>query len=217
MKIADANTVDLFIRYLDDEDKAVQATASSILKQIGKPAINSLISSLTNRKGKVRGYVIEMLGELNDVRAVEPLIALLKNSDTSSRAEVAQALGKIGDPSAVEPLIAVLQDGIDTQHVGVAVEALGMIGDASAIEPIIDILKQSSGSPKYLQLCNTAAKSLFSLYKSGRLSYSQKQMILQEKPLITRGHSDSHYDHSGCFEHDDSGKSIPGTGINFPL
>jgi hypothetical protein len=50
------------------------------------------------------------LGEINDVRAVEPLIQSLKDDDWTVRANAAISLGRINDTRAVEPLILALED-----------------------------------------------------------------------------------------------------------
>ena len=56
------------------------------------------------------GSAADMLGQLGDVRAVEPLIACLKDQDKDIRAIAADALGELEDARAVEPLIACLKD-----------------------------------------------------------------------------------------------------------
>ncbi len=58
----------------------------------------------------VRIDAAKALGELKDVRAVEPLIEVLKNDHPLVRLKAVAALGRIGDLRAVEPLISALRD-----------------------------------------------------------------------------------------------------------
>ncbi len=92
------------------------------------------------RDETIRKSAAVALGNLSDVRAVEPLIAALRDSDKAVRWAAAQALGKIGDARAVEPLIAALRDS-DKAVRWEAAEVLGKIGDARAVEPLIAALQ----------------------------------------------------------------------------
>ena len=102
--------------------------------------------------------VAEVLGNIGDVRAVEPLIDALgdesmmedRGGGEDARGAIAKALGKIGDTRAVEPLILNLggEDVFDSTdnsydyHFRIyAAEALGVIGDIQAIEPLIKALE----------------------------------------------------------------------------
>ncbi len=48
----------------------------------------------------------ELLGELGDLRAIEPLIAVLRDESKMLIETAAEALGKLGDPRAIDSLIA---------------------------------------------------------------------------------------------------------------
>ena len=80
----------------------------------------------------VRKAAAQVLGEIGDVRAVEPLIVALKNKHEDLRKTAAEALGKIGDARAVEPLRVALKDE-DRDVRKAAAKALGKIGDARAV------------------------------------------------------------------------------------
>ncbi len=58
----------------------------------------------------VRQKAATALGEIGDVRALQPLIAKLQGTDWEVRHFAAKALGQIGDKRALEPLLAVLKD-----------------------------------------------------------------------------------------------------------
>ncbi|HEY7834323.1 MAG TPA: HEAT repeat domain-containing protein, partial [Ktedonobacterales bacterium] len=93
---------------------------------------------------KIRVKAVEALGQLGDVRAVEPLIAALHDHVRWDQASVAKALGELGDRRAVEPLIAALQKHATVRSA--AAKALGQLGDARAVEPLIAALQRPRNS-----------------------------------------------------------------------
>jgi HEAT repeat protein len=96
------------------------------------------------------------LGELGDIRAVEPLIDMLVGDEDEFNREVAAvALGKLGDIRAVEPLISQLR-GLNWLQDSAA-KSLGLLGDPRAVEPLIILLKNKYGN-EYAR--KGAAKSL---------------------------------------------------------
>lgn len=127
--------------YRDDEDSYIRDEAVNALEIIGKPAVNILISALSNEyKGEeedIRTGVIKALGKIGDTNAVDPLVEFLKNgSYYDERAMAATALGNIRDKRAVSPLIAALHDKEGYVR-RMAASALGKIKDSRAVEPLI--------------------------------------------------------------------------------
>ena len=78
--------------------------------KIGKPAVDLLVSALKDSDWQVRRNCAKALGQIRDMRAIEPLAALLVDEDSSVRRYSAEALGEISDPRAIEPLVAALKD-----------------------------------------------------------------------------------------------------------
>jgi len=116
----------------------------NIEKMKAKRDIKGLINALRYREdGKVRETAAEALGQIGDVRAIEPLIAALKRGSSNMRKEVVCALVKIGT-AAVGPLIATLNFGIYNVRKE-AEGALVKIGTA-AIGPLITALKGGNGN-----------------------------------------------------------------------
>ena len=75
----------------------------------------------------VRGAIVRhipatlhVLGEIGDLRAVDPLIEALGDDEGHVRARAAQALGKLGDARAVGPLTGLLYDENGIVRVAVA-------------------------------------------------------------------------------------------------
>jgi HEAT repeat protein len=90
-------------------------------------AIEKLVSAAIQRSlSNLRKTAIFHLGQIGDVRAVEPLIALLNEKDRGVREATAEALGNIGDNRAVESLTKALGDE-DISVRMVAAEALARI------------------------------------------------------------------------------------------
>lgn len=119
--------------------------------------VEPLIATLKHDNWCVRGGAARALGEIGDVRAVEPLsITALKDDLYIVRWVAAEALGKIGDARAIEPLITLLTKEIE--QLGVlwgAVEALRKIGDAGTITRL-NKLAQRNPQNKILKVAKEA-------------------------------------------------------------
>jgi HEAT repeat protein len=88
-----------------------------------------------------------LLGDIGDLRAVEPLIAAFAGeSDRFMRMAIVRALGKIGDPRAIEPLITALAAPAWTPDFGILVDDLARIGGARAVEPLIGVVQSKTYS-----------------------------------------------------------------------
>ena len=79
--------------------------------------IESLIGALGDDDWEVRRDAAESLGEIGDLRAIEPLIDALRNDrHRYVRSSTIRALGRIGDPKAVEPLIDLSNEHLKLRH-----------------------------------------------------------------------------------------------------
>lgn len=70
----------------------------------GEPAVSYLIQALNSANKEVVIGAAKTLGEIRDIRAVEPLIDKLTKADYEIRSSAVRALGEIGDARAVKPL-----------------------------------------------------------------------------------------------------------------
>jgi len=124
--------------------------AAQSLIEIGAPAVEPLIAKLKHGEQAGRALAAYALGQIGDIRAVEPLIEALNLNLTATsiptRGATARALGQIGDARAVEPLIAALIDALknyDQNTATVATEALVKIG-APAVNPLIAAIRNGN-------------------------------------------------------------------------
>ncbi|NLF77026.1 MAG: HEAT repeat domain-containing protein [Chloroflexi bacterium] len=105
---------DLFMvigRDIQIGEQKVRVAAMVALGKMGAPVVEPLIAALNDPDKHKRQAAAEALGEIGDVRAVQPLIAALKASPLAEIA-AASALAKMGAP-AVEPLLVALRNSAD--------------------------------------------------------------------------------------------------------
>lgn len=113
--------------------------------------VNGLIKAL---KGTITGgYAAIALGELGDIRGVEPLIKTLNHWNPGMQTCAIIALGELGDTRAVEPIIKLLNNRNDAVRIN-AINALGKLGDVRAVEPLINAL---SDKDKDMRLCTATS------------------------------------------------------------
>ncbi|MBN1672269.1 MAG: HEAT repeat domain-containing protein [Kiritimatiellae bacterium] len=91
---------------LRSDEPDVKGTAINVLPKLGEAAVPELLALLAGAGGDddLRGWIVLVLGEVGDKRAVQPLLPLLASRDPYVRLNTFEALGKIGDPSAVPAL-----------------------------------------------------------------------------------------------------------------
>jgi len=134
------------IRSLSSDDNAgSRNSAIEALVHIGSTAVDALLMSLDTPDADVRKFIVDILGDIRDSRAVPVLIENLeKDPDENIRVASAEALGKIKDRRAVDPLLACLTRYDQSWLDYAAAEALGEIGDERALGPLIAALGRNS-------------------------------------------------------------------------
>ncbi len=93
-----------------------------------------LIDNLQNENSFVRMDAAGELGDIGDVRAVDPLMKALKDENRFVRIKAAEALGNIGDARALNELIMILRD--DDNYVRNKTEEAILKYGFSAIGPL---------------------------------------------------------------------------------
>lgn len=86
------------------QDNKLRVGAADALRGIGEPSVEPLINALSDPEWRVRFVVANTLGQLNAKKAVPSLIELLNDPQPEVRRYSAEALGSIGDPQALQPL-----------------------------------------------------------------------------------------------------------------
>ncbi len=92
------------------KDSSFHESALEKLADIGKPAVEPLVTALKDQDISIRQGAARALGAIKDNRALEPLAVALKDENASVRMRAAEALGEIKDSRAVEPLMTALKD-----------------------------------------------------------------------------------------------------------
>ncbi len=118
--------------------------------------VDMLIQNLKSDNTDVRRRAVWALGEVSDIRAVEPLINALKDENRSIQVNVIDSLGKMGG-LAVEPLLQALKNDDRAIRLNAA-KALRKLKDPEAVELLIAALEDESA---YVRL--NAAKALGSI------------------------------------------------------
>ncbi len=129
------------IKALSRSDNAgARNAAIEALVHIGEGALDDLLPMLGAADADVRKFIVDILGDIRDRRAVPGLILALKDADENVRVASAEALGKIRDLRAVDALLACLQRTDQGWLDYAAAEALGEIGDERALGPLMTAL-----------------------------------------------------------------------------
>ncbi len=133
-EMGDERCVEPLARTLRDGDWQVREVAIEGLRQVGSPAVDTLLKLL--RDWEVRKYAILALGKIRDERVLDPLMLQLRNDEFKD--DAVDALVALGEP-AVERLIGALRDK-DENIRKCAVLALGRIKSSETIDPLITML-----------------------------------------------------------------------------
>jgi len=86
------------VECLNDKNESIRQKASMALVEMGKPAIESLISTLSKGSEQTKKYVFEILGEIGDPSAVERIIAGLNDMGAGIPIVAINTLNKL-DPN----------------------------------------------------------------------------------------------------------------------
>ena len=133
-KLGDAKAAEPLVDLLwrDGGDKQTRASAEAALLNLGKPAVQPLISLLKRRKG--------ISSSVNKGRRGD-------DPRTTGRQKAAELLGKLGDDRAVDPLLIVASDPVDDKTVREnAAAALGNLGKAAVPSLIAQLKNQNERS-----------------------------------------------------------------------
>ena len=102
---SDQAKIDEQIENLNSTSHDVREAAITALVEIGKPAVESLLSALESTSKEVQISAAKSLGRIGDTRAIQPLIELLTESfDVDLMFEAAMALSSLDEKEACNEL-----------------------------------------------------------------------------------------------------------------
>ena len=135
---------ELLAEALGDQNEFVGDRAAQLLMRLAPSSVDVLIGCLPDPAAGRRAALA--LGQIKDIRALQPLIEALQHSEAGTRAASCAALGELRDPSAVEPLLAATQDPDFTVRAG-AGSALNLLGTVAVVVGISAILRPELANP----------------------------------------------------------------------
>jgi HEAT repeat protein len=109
-QIGEPQALDALIARLDDPVENVRWTAREVIQRLGGHALPHLTAALSAGSETMRELAANLLGDLGDVRAIEPLVAALNSGDWQVRFAIVEALGAIGDARALPALHPLTED-----------------------------------------------------------------------------------------------------------
>ncbi|MFC2075998.1 HEAT repeat domain-containing protein [candidate division KSB1 bacterium] len=94
-RIGDERAIDLLVKALSLESWHLRNRVVKALESVGKPAVERLIKSLKSGQWYVREGASVALGNIGDVRAIEPLLELLSDKNRSVTEAAKKAISQI--------------------------------------------------------------------------------------------------------------------------
>lgn len=141
---AKKQSVDSLIEKLENGYDHVRRQAMmDLLRRDRDEVVPPLIEVLRTGTRQAQYMAVQILGKMNDRRAVEPLIVLLENTHHEHiRAATAEALGNLKDPRGTDPLLRCMSDPHDVVRLK-ATFALGGLDDLRIVPPLMAALEDS--------------------------------------------------------------------------
>lgn len=172
--ITEKEISDLITKLFSD-DLMVTNEARDELKEVGRPAVESLIKALANSKPEGRYRICEILGEIRDSRSVEILTKLLTDKDEHT-ASVASAAARALRNCADLSVIPYLMNVVTSTDINLRYEAIKTLGVLRAYQalPIIRLAITDTAKTSLGYYVNTAAVQAIGRLKDAR---SVKQLI----------------------------------------
>ena len=130
------------LRDLEEHSEREEGRMATVidLLGIGRPAVEILIEYLEDEDWLVREAAADLLGKIEDARAVKPLMKRVGvDKDTGVKELAIKALGLIGDSRPVDLLV----EQIPIRPLRIfAIEALAKVKDAGKLKPYADLFEK---------------------------------------------------------------------------
>jgi HEAT repeat protein len=177
-KIGGDQSIEGLITLFNDNMMEVQAEAVRAMASMGKGVVPKLLTSLKDKRWRVREQAAKTLGELRDPEAVQGLMIVCRDRDGAVKSAAAEALGKIGDPRAIPTLIKLFKDTskIARETAGTALMYIG----APSVEALLETLKD----PHFVVRCHgvRALGGMTTDYQMGKVWVRETRVV---EALIT--------------------------------
>lgn len=129
------------LHLLDHRDTRIVEMSAVALAKIGDLSVGPLIQALDNSNPFARRCIVESLGEIGNLEAIEPLFEIVeKEDDLDVKIKIIQVLGKIGDPPCSRELVKYLVDPRPKLR-SITALALGQIGNPDITLDLVDTLR----------------------------------------------------------------------------
>ena len=149
------------LKPIEDTRKFRYVLAASALTALGKSSVEALTQALDPENVEYCRYIVDILGEIGDLRAVDAFIKLMslpKGEKEYSNDQyplevyyaIREALKKMGEP-ATDSLIHALNNKNEKVRLG-AVRALGLLGKPKSVQPLIKATGDDDTNVSYAAL-----------------------------------------------------------------
>lgn len=138
-KVKDPSVAPMLIEALKFPNKWLPARVAEVLLSLGEVSVTALEGALSDDDPVIRGYVVELLGELGQGVSAPALYPTLKDENSNVRLQAARVLGKLSSSESVGPLVELLNDR-ETKVKVQAVRSIGKIGGAEAVKQLERVL-----------------------------------------------------------------------------
>jgi len=130
------------ITMISELTEAERETRRQTAQSLSQEAVGQSLTALQDNDVMIRCAAIEILGEIRDVRYVEPVTAALRDKKSEVIIEATEALTKLGE-EAIPYLLPALKDKKSIVRSSIA-WILGTIGSTKAVEPLTIALEDDN-------------------------------------------------------------------------
>ncbi|HEY3268949.1 MAG TPA: HEAT repeat domain-containing protein [Armatimonadota bacterium] len=135
------------LQVLNAVDRPAGDLPAGSFEKIRGGVVNSILTkvqaALPSADPPHRGWLMEVLGDSGDVRAIPILSSALQDADLDVRLRAIRGLGHIGGAAIVDLIAPCLKDQQPQVRIGAA-EALGDANDFRAVPPLLEALKDTN-------------------------------------------------------------------------
>ena len=141
LEITDKTVVKMLLEAFKNQGKSV---ILGLLVKLGNLDLEELIQALTSTSKIERADISRVLGNIGDLKAVNPLIkSLEKEEESLVQRTLIKSLAELGDKKAIEVIIRFLKDA-DAETRSTACVALATLGDSKIIYLLESLLKDEA-------------------------------------------------------------------------